>query len=130
MRSGSPKRRAMLVAFVQLILLGLTVLAYSVAMKRSAERVSYIDYFSFHATARQADRGWDPYAPVTVVQFDPDTSTMNARHPNLNPPVFIAAMIPLSRLSTAQGYMIFMYITLGLGLCAVPFLLTAMPRET
>lgn len=130
MEARAPRHRALLVSLLQLLLLGASALAYSVLVERTAGDVERYDYFTFHASARQADRGWDPYGPVWEIHSSEEGTVLGTRHPNLNPPVFIAAMMPLSRLPAARGYLVFTAATLLLALCAVPFLVTAMPKDT
>ena len=119
-----------LFAVLQILLLGASVLVYSMLVQSTAGDVQRFDYFSLHASAQRADRGWDPYGPVYVVQASPEGNVLGVRHDNLNPPVFIGALIPLSRLPVEKGYLVFTAITLILALAAVPFLVTAMPEGT
>jgi hypothetical protein len=118
------------VAAFHVTLLAGVALAYATLLDSTAGTVSGFDYYSLHASARRADRGWDPYGPVVVVSPRDDAAALSVRHPNLNAPVFVAATIPLSRLGPERGYRVLMLVTLALTLAAVPFLLATMPAGT
>lgn len=127
---GAPRIAGLAVAGFHVTLLAGVAIGYSTVLDSTAGTVSGFDYYSLHASARRADRGWDPYGPVVVVSPRPEGPVVSVRHPNLNSPAFVAATIPLSRLGPERGYRVLMLVTLGLTLAAVPFLLAAMPAGT